>query len=194
MLTIRPRAVSRVCRMALNWLSSWVRSSTFSACSCAVCLAALSSSSLAGGLLFASRRFGCGGASRACSTLSDPRRLRQPRSRLVFQLQLVRFGRRGSRARLIFALHAIRFRLRGRRLRILFAGQPLRLRQRRDARRFSFTRDAIGLGLRRNASALRTCFAIRRLLPLRSQGVCLLTFDGDGPRVFRGLYRSRARS
>jgi len=31
MFTIKPRAVSRVCRTALNCLSSWARSSAFSA-------------------------------------------------------------------------------------------------------------------------------------------------------------------
>jgi hypothetical protein len=34
MFTIKPRAVSRVCRTALNCLSSWARNAAFSASAC----------------------------------------------------------------------------------------------------------------------------------------------------------------
>ena len=57
MFTIKPRAVSRVCRMALNCFSSWARSSAFSASACAFSFAARSSSAWLAALCASFSRF-----------------------------------------------------------------------------------------------------------------------------------------
>ena len=48
---------------------------------------------------------------------------------------------------------------------------------------------ALTAGLRGCPVAVRAGFALRALLPLGGQGLFLLAFYGDGPCVFRRLYR-----
>ena len=180
--------------MALNCLSSCARSSAFSASACAFSLAARSRSAWLAALCASFSRFRRSASARP----QRPRLVLQlqavrfgcgsSHARVILCLQAIRFGSGGSHARVILALQPIGFRESGRCLRILFACQALRFRLRLDPRLLGFACDAIRLGLRGNPCALRARFALRRLLPLRGQGIFLLTFDSDGPRVFRHLH------
>ena len=118
-----------------------------------------------------------------------PRTPRQPRARRSPPFNRSASAAAAADARVIFALQTIRFSRGGRRLRILFPRQALRVRLRLEPRRLGFAGDPIGLGLRGNPFAIRSCLAVRRLLPLCREGLFLLALDGDCPRIFRRLHR-----
>ncbi len=179
--TIRPRAVSRVCRIALNCFSSWTRSSAFSVSNCAFCLAALSSSAWLAARCASFSRFRRSASAAAAATRASPSSFRRSASFLaavtrgfVLHLQAFRFGCArlpGARRYLAFrrsasaALAASRasFSAFTRSAcsraaaacasfsRVRRSASALRL----YARRFRVAAHAIRLGLRRYACALR---------------------------------------
>ena len=97
MLTIRPRAVSRVCRMALNCASRFTRSSAFSASQLRCLLGGAIEFRLAGGplqIVLAFQAIRLVGGSRFAG--------------LILRLELIRVTCSGRHASVIFPPHAIR--------------------------------------------------------------------------------------
>ena len=212
MFTIKPRAVSRVCRTALNCLSNCARSSAFSASACAFSLAARSRSAWLAARCASFSRFSrsasdCRGSARLVLGFRRSASLRQRLQPPHFRAQPIRFGHRAS-PRVVLDFQAIRFGCGSsqceRRYRASARSASARAaaacasfsRVRRSDSACALIRACSASRVTRSVSdcaatpfALRPRFALRRLLALRRQGLFFLTLDGDGSRVFRRLHR-----
>ncbi len=196
MFTIRPRAVSRVCRIALNCTSNWARSWALSASACALSPSARSRSAFAAAIcaslsLFTRSASFC--AVSACASFSAFKAIRLILCghclRLVVPLQAVRLvlGRHGIRASLS------RFK----RSLSAWAAAHLRIMVTGDALRRPPVLRAAPFRLRRATRSVSDCAAARafsaRRFTLRS-GLALVgqllfadLLDGDDAGVLRHL-------